>query len=181
MAGTINIITKKNILKKYQVGVTTYYESIGTYNANLNFSVSKNKHLFQLNAGRNFFDGWITADNHFIFPQSKIADSSRYKQWKPREQYFADANYNYQFKKIGVSLKSIYFQEKITNRGYPRPPYAESTFDDFYYTKRFDNSVSLHGKLSKRWSMQSVTAYNYYNRIKKTVYKDLTTFVIAKV
>jgi outer membrane receptor for ferrienterochelin and colicins len=175
LAGTINLITRKPNQKKCEAGATSYYESIGTYNANLNFSVSKGKQSVIFNAGRNYFDGWISDDKQFIFPKSKIADSTRFKQWKPREQYFADAAYQLQLKKMNVGLKSGLFNEKIINRGYPKAPYVETSFDDYYYTKRIDNSLSLNGKLSKNWNIQSVSAYNIYNRIKKTVYKDLTT------
>jgi outer membrane receptor for ferrienterochelin and colicins len=51
LAGTINLVTKKPNQKKYQIGFTNYYESIGTYNTNLNFSISKSKHLFTANGG----------------------------------------------------------------------------------------------------------------------------------
>ncbi|MBL7934544.1 MAG: TonB-dependent receptor, partial [Bacteroidia bacterium] len=120
-------------------------------------------------------DGWNAIDNSFYFPKQRIADSTRYKQWKPKEQYFVSLGYGYTFKKINVGFKSAYFDEKITNRGYPRAPYAESSFDDYYYTKRFDNHVYLNGKIARNWTINSLIAYNYYNRVKKTVYKDLTT------
>ncbi len=175
LAGTINIITKKNNVQKYQLGASAYYESIGTYNLNANLSYSKNKYLLQINGGRNYFDGWNSNDNLFVLPHSKIADSSRYKQWKPRLQYFADVGYNYQLKKINVGVKSAFFTEKIINRGYPNAPYLENAFDDYYYTQRFDNSVTLNGKMNKYWSIQSVNAYNYYGREKQTLYKNLTT------
>lgn len=175
LAGTINIITKNPSTKKIILGASGYYESIGTYNLTADANVYYKKHSMQLNGGRNFFDGWNAIDNPFYFPKPRIADSSRYKQWKPKEQYFVSLGYGYTFKKINIGFKSAYFDEKITNRGYPRAPYAESSFDDYYYTKRFDNHVYLNGKIAKNWTVNSLMAYNYYNRIKKTVYKDLTT------
>jgi len=175
LAGTINIITKKGLQKKISAGVTSYYESIGTYNLNIDLACSYKKHNLQLNGGRNYFDGWNYPDDPFFTPREHIADSTRFKQWKPKEQYFANLAYQYALKKSDIGFKSAYFDEVIINRGYPRAPYAENTFDDYYYTKRIDNSLSFKAKLAGNWSFTTLSAYNYYNRIKKTLYKDLTT------
>ncbi len=175
LAGTINIITKKSSLKKFSAGVTSYYESIGTYNFTGDLGFSHCHHNLQIGGGRNYFDGWNTNDDPFYFPKERVADSLRFKQWKPKEQHFVSAAYQYSFRKLNFGLKSAYFDEEIVNRGYPRAPYAETSFDDYYYTKRLDNSLSLTGKISKKWNLNFLSAYNYYNRIKKTIYKDLTT------
>lgn len=175
LAGTINIITKNPSTKKMILGATGYYESIGTYNLAADANIYYKKHSIQINSGRNYFDGWNSTDQPFSLPKVQIADSNRYKQWKPKGQYFASIGYSYSLKKLNIGFKSSCFDEKITNRGYPRVPYAETSFDDYYYTKRFDNNAYLNGKISKNWSVNSLVAYNYYNRIKKTVYKNLTT------
>lgn len=175
LAGTVNIITRKTMRKKRELELSSYYESIGTYNITGDAGFSHKKHSFQLSGGRNYFDGWSSSDALFRLPVSRIADSARFKQWKPKEQYFGNAAYNYPFKKMDLGLKSAYFDELIINRGYPRAPYSENTFDDYYFTRRADNSLSLKGSLFEKWSINALTAFNYYQRIKKTVYKDLTT------
>lgn len=175
LAGTINIITKKSLTRRYTAGLTSYYESIGTYNLTGDVTFAHKRHSIQASGGRNYFDGWKSTEAPFYFPKPQLADSSRFQQWKPKEQYFASAAYQYSFKKLDIGLKSAYFDEKIINRGYPRAPYSEDTFDDYYYTTRFDNSAFLKGKISSNWSVNGLAAYNYYNRVKKTVYKDLTT------
>ncbi len=175
IAGTINIITKRSTTKRYSAGVTSYYESIGTYNLTADLNLAVKKHNLQINGGRNYFDGWNSNDKSFYVPKAQPADSLRFKQWKPKEQYFASAAYQYVLEKINIGFKSAWFNELIINRGYPRAPYAETSFDDRYYTKRIDNSVSVKGKLSDHWSVNFLSAYNYYNRVKRTVYKDLTT------
>lgn len=175
LAGTINIITKNSSTKKYILGATAYYESIGTYNVNAETNFYSKKHNIQASGGRNYFDGWNASEGQFFMPKEHIADSTRYKQWKPKEQYFGSLGYNYTFNRLNFGFKSAYFDEKITNRGFPRAPYAENTFDDYYYTKRLDNHIFLNGKMSENWTINALAAYNYYNRIKKTVYKDLTT------
>ena len=58
LAGAINIITSDYSGKKYQVQAGTYYETIGTYNANLNFSAHSGHNTFSVNGARNFFSGW---------------------------------------------------------------------------------------------------------------------------
>lgn len=175
LAGTINIITKKEMSNRCRAGASSYYESIGTYNLTGDLGFAWKKHDLQVNGGRNYFDGWNNGDAPFYFPQPRVADSSRYKQWKSKEQYFAGATYQYRFKKVDLGLKSAWFDEVIRNRGYPRAPYGESAFDDYYYTTRWDNSVSVRSQLSSNWSVNMLSAYNYYNRVKKTLYRDLTT------
>ena len=175
LAGTINIITKNASTKKLITDVTGYYESIGTYNLSADANMYFKKHSLQISSGRNYFDGWNASEPAFYFPESRIADSTRFKQWKPKEQYFVNFGYSYTIKKLNFGLRSSYFDEKIINRGYPRAPYAETSFDDYYFTKRIDNHIYVNGKLSKSWSVNSLAAYNYYSRIKNTVYKDLTT------
>ncbi|PBQ30248.1 hypothetical protein CNR22_00225 [Sphingobacteriaceae bacterium] len=175
LAGTINIITKKTLTKKLSAGLTSYYESIGTYNLTADLAYSHKKHGLQLSAGRNYFDGWNSSEPAFFMPKPHIADSTRFKQWKPKEQYFASLAYTYSFKKFNFGFKSAYFDEVIINRGLPLGVYKEYALDDRYFTKRVDNSLSLTGSLSKNWSVNALSAYNYYQRIKRTVYKDLTT------
>jgi outer membrane receptor for ferrienterochelin and colicins len=175
LAGTINIITKNSSKKAVTVGAAAYYESIGTYNLSADANFHYKKHNLQVSGGRNYFDGWNPTDTPFVFPQSHIADSTRYKQWKPKEQYFANLAYQYTIKKLRLGFKTAYFNEKIINRGYPRAPYSETAFDDYYYTTRVDNSVFLNGKIARNWTLNALSAYNYYSRVKQTVFKDLTT------
>lgn len=175
LAGTINIITKKTLNRRFTLSVNPYYESIGTYNITGDLGFVKNKHSFLVNGGRNYFDGWNSGDPLFALPRAQPADSLRFKQWKSKEQYFAGASYNTMFKKVDLGIKTAYFNEVIYNRGYPRAPYGESAFDDYYYTKRVDNSLSFKAKPSSAWSINMLNGFNYYNRVKKTLYRDLTT------
>lgn len=175
LAGTINLITSKPLQKKYKVGTSMWYESTGQYNATLNGSVASGRHFVQFLGGRNYFDGWNAGETPFTFPVSQVADSTRYKQWKPKEQYFAGLEGRCGLKRLSADFKTAWFTETITNRAYPRAPYGESSFDDYYYTRRLDNAVALNGAMSPEWSVSSVSAFNVYRRIKKTVYKDLTT------
>ena len=176
LAGTINLITKAQANKiKRNINLMTQYESIGQYNTSLQGQYSINKSSINASLGRNYFDGWSPGDKQFAYIGEAKADTHRYQQWKPKEQYMADLGYSYRFKQVTASYKSSYFNEEITNRGTPMKPYYEKAFDDYYKTQRFDNGININGKLSGNWNVNAVAAYNYYLRNKTTYYTDLTT------
>lgn len=174
LAGTINLITKKAGAKKANISLSSYYESIGTYNLNLEASLRFKKHRLQANLGRNYFDGW-NDERPFYVPKVRLADSSRYLAWKPKEQYLANLAYQFQMKKTELGITAGIFQERIVNRGMPRAPFGETAFDDYYDTRRMDNSIFFKRRFSRYWSVNALAAHNYFQRIKKTFYKDLTT------
>ncbi|MCO6500352.1 MAG: TonB-dependent receptor [Vicingus serpentipes] len=174
LAGVINLITKTNKSKKLNVIANSYNENIGQYNLDGSVSISNRNHMLSFSGGRNYFDGWKDGDAVFGEKQ-RIADSTRYKSWKPKEQFFGKASYNYQL--IGGNIKYTlgYFDEKISNRGLPRNPYGETAFDDYYYTTRLDNSLIINKKFKNDKNIKATIAYNDYQRIKNTFFKDLTT------
>ena len=174
LAGVINLITKTNTTENIAITANSYYENIGQYNFDGNISLTKKKHSVSLSGGRNYFDGWIDGDNTFKESQ-RIADSTRFKSWKPKEQVFAKAKYNYRLKEGTITYSIGAFNEKISNRGLPRNPYGENAFDDYYYSTRIDNSLILNKKINKVYNLKATVAYNNFKRIKNTFFKDLTT------
>lgn len=162
LGGAINLITKKDQKNTLEGRVSTYYESVGQYNFDGRIGFTKKKHSLQLTGGRNFFDGYA------------VTDTSRFKDWKPKEQYFGNLNYSYHFKALTLRYSGEYFWELITNRGQRRQPYYENALDDYYLTQRVNNSVALSGKVSK-FNINVIAAYNYFGRRKNTYFKDLTT------
>ncbi len=174
LAGVINLITKTNKGKKTNFKINSYYENIGNYNLDFNVFRSIKKHSLSLSGGRNYFDGWVDGDNIFG-EHGKIANQSRYKSWKPKEQYFGKFSYAYKLKTGTLKYNLGYFKEKIINRGLPRSPYGETAFDDYYRTTRVDNSIILIKKLKKSKKIKTTLAYNDYLRKKNTFFKDLTT------
>jgi len=175
LAGTINIITKKNKGGSRFLDADAYYESIGQYNLNLATGIGFKQHSFRLSGGRNYFDGWNPTDGAFYYDAHPVADTTRFKQWKPKEQYFTTFNYGYRLKDLQFNYKFDYFYENVKNRGLPREPYYTTAFDDYYKTNRFDNSISVDGNLNSKFRLNAVVAYNYYRRNKNTYFKDLTT------
>lgn len=160
LAGTINLITKKN-KETIVARAEGYYETIGQYNFNAGVDVGFKNHNFNFSGGRNYFDGF-----------SRV-DTSRVKEWKPKEQYFGGVKYSSTIKKVGFTLSSDLFQEKLTSRGEPRNPYRETAFDDYFYTNRFSNSLNINYKPSINSSINVLGGYNYYKRIKNQYLKDL--------
>ena len=96
LAGTINLITNKSQYDKVSSSINLYYETVGHYNSDINFSLKKNNNLFSFSGGRNYFDGWSQGDKFSFIPTAQLADANRVKLWNPKEQLFAKI----QFKKI---------------------------------------------------------------------------------
>src|SRR5690606_8968684 len=128
----INLITRKPGAKQYHFNLTSYYETVGTYNLDANAGIKYKNMQLAFSGGRNFFDGYSENEDA----------KTRFMQWKPREQYFGDVQLRYKFKKQSHRLYSQYFHEKITNRGRPTvTPYSAIGFDDYYITERLNNAV----------------------------------------
>jgi outer membrane receptor for ferrienterochelin and colicins len=162
LGGVVNIITK-NSTEKFNINLNSYYESVGQYNIDGSIGMNHNRHALRLSAGRYFFDGFSDPD------------TSRVKQWDPKEQYFAALKYSYKIKEIQLTYTSNIFRELIENRGARRPLLYISAFDDYYRTIRFDNAITAKGKLFKNHYLDKVVAYNFFERKKNTFLKDLTT------
>lgn len=181
LAGTINIITKKNQSSLLQGKAYVYYESNGTYNTQLNVSSKFKNTLISADINRNYFDGWRPDEKPFHLEKVKVADSTRNKLFKPREQIFGGLKVRQRLNSNklpeGLYLTADFrvFSEKIENRGIPSKPYFIKAFDDYYNTFRWDNSISINGRMTKKWSINSTNAYNFFQRNKNTYINDLTT------
>lgn len=175
IAGTINIITKKNQASTYNAQTNAYYESNGKYNISGKAGYQKNKNTLQITLGRDYFDGWANDEKPFTYVREIKSDSSRYLSWKPKEQLYGGILYSRPIKNLDFRVSSDIFDENIINRGLPRAPYGESAMDDRYHTFRNSNALNLSGKISRRYHANFTLGYNYYKRIKNSFYKDLTT------
>ena len=172
LAGTINIITKKTL--DYKNILNTYYESIGKYNLDLMLAREYKKQQLKYQFGRKYFNGWSEGQAFSLLPQSMPADTNRKKQWKPKEQFSHILSYNLNKGRYNISNSLEGFYEKITNKGMPREPYFESAFDEYYYTYRTNLNSDIKIK-NKENDFKILLAYNRYNRIKRTLYNDLTS------
>ena len=175
LAGTINLISKKSSDKKFSFDLNSYYETVGQYNLDASLFYKLNKGSLNISGGRNFFDGWNSEDVFIEFPVSQPADSSRFKDWKPKEQLFSKIEYSLSKENSSIRTFVNLFDEKITNRGTPRSPYFETAFDDYYYTWRKDIGLDYNKKLESGSQIRILGGFNNYKRIKNTYFKDLTT------
>ena len=164
LAGVINIITKENKYSKFKTGANLYYESGTTYNANTNVSFNKNKHLIYFNGGRKFFAGF------------DVDDTNRKMDYKPKEQYNADANYTFGTVKFKIKYKIDFFKEKLLDRSdlFGLQHYSIKGLDTWFYTIRTNNNLQINHKLTENSNYNFLAAYSYYNRKKHTYIKDMT-------
>lgn len=183
LAGTINIITKKESKERFYAAINSYTENIGTYNLETNFGFSPNKKQnIHLSLGRNYFDGWSSGDEFLPSFDSQLADSGRVQQWNPKEQYFGRIQYNLKIKDLLFSYKGEVLNEKISNFGLPRrTTNSYVAFDDNYYTKRIDNAVFASGKINQYLSVNWTAAFNDFERIKESKRKDLVTLLSTRI
>ena len=174
LAGTINIITKKKYALKRSLAFKSYYESIGRYNNSFSVSNNNNNIISIYELERNYFDGWSENDKFNFIPKKTIADTNRAHTWKPKEQISNKIQWIINKEKSRSRYYINHFYEKITNIGYPRGPYFESAFDDYYYTFRRNAGTDLNYKLNNN-PLRFLLSYNDYKRIKSAFINDLTT------
>lgn len=173
LAGTINLISKKNVKNGYEIQLNSYYETVGNYNVDTRLTVNHKKHKISVFGGRNFFDGWIQSDPWMVFPKEKIADSGRYHTWKPKEQLNLGVHYSIVIKRTTISPYVDVFKETIYNRGLPRPPFYVKAFDDFYFTSRNNVGIQFNSLIGDKYKIQGVVGVNHFERLKNTYLKDL--------
>ncbi|MBW7867966.1 MAG: TonB-dependent receptor [Brumimicrobium sp.] len=174
LAGTINIITKQNQKNTWEITSNNYSESSGKLNNSLSIGGKFKNHQIILNGGRHFFDGWDPSHKIFDY-RNPIADSSRVLLWKPKTQLFGGLNYQFRGTHASLVFNGQYLDEKIINRGYPRPPYFETAFDDYYQTQRINQSLDYQYYFKHNHTLSLTAGYSGYFRKKNTKIRDLTT------
>lgn len=175
LAGAVNLITKRSQPNSFSIQSDNYYESSGHYNFTGRIGGRYKNTIFSVSGGRNFFDGWSAAHKPFYVDWQPVADSTRYDLWKPREQQFASLYVGHYYKRGSFGLMTDGFHETIINRGFPRNPYGESAFDDYYRTRRLSASLSWKHELNQHYYVQAIVAASGYQRTKNTYLRDLTT------
>ncbi|MBA3647908.1 MAG: TonB-dependent receptor [Chitinophagales bacterium] len=164
LGGVINLVTRKASSYPLEADINFQYESVATYNADGAIFLRKSNNSLALSGGRYFFGG---------FSQQ---DTSRYKEWKPKLQYFGSADYNYNTAKFKLGIKTAYYNEEIQNKGAPLiSPYQAYAFDDYYFTRRLDETVDAEYRFSNNSKIQFLNAYSNYRRIKNTYREDLVS------
>ena len=174
LGGTINLITKKESAEKWLLQPGAFYESVGQYNASFLATYKTKKDRVSLSANRNYFDGWSVNEPYQFVPVETLADTGRFKTWKPKTQYTSRISYQRQIGKLLIRPHASYFYEEVLNRGMPRQPYLVTAFDDRYRTTRYDAGLGINGTIGKNHFINITSAYNTFERMKNTWRKDLT-------
>ncbi len=163
LGGVINIITRDSNTPKLHLEAGSYLESVGHYNNDALLSWGVNDFSLSLAGGRKLFNGF------------NDPDTSRFQQWKPKEQYSADLNAACKLNDTRLRLSTRFFNEFIWNRGEPRAPYRETAFDDEYHTRRLTNSLFVNHAVSSDASLDLTLSHSWYRRRKNSYFKDLTS------
>ncbi len=162
MAGVINIITKENKRKSVSAGVEGYYETVGVYDLDANFSANTGKNAFGLSAGRYFFGGYSEVD------------TSRAREWNPKVQYNIDGYYSLTLKDWKGKLSASYFDEELRDNGNLNPDLNyEGAFDYHHFTNRWDTKIDLNKMLGDKQYIQVAGAYSSYRKSKISYLNDL--------
>ncbi len=175
LAGTINLITRKNSGNTSSLKAIAYAEQIGRLNLSVAAGKRFGKSDLLITLGRNYFGGWSPEQSSTYDFAKQAADSTRYQPWKPREQYFARLNYRYTLSdKWTLNYKGELMQDLIIDRGLPRAPYDESAFDSEFLTQRLDNAVFATGDLGNGKRINALAAHDRYQRTRSMWIRDLT-------
>lgn len=164
LAGVINLITKKNANHMVEGNLNGYYESVGQYNLDGRMGFQFGKNNIQLSGGRYFFDGFTTADT-----------IKRYLQWKPKEQYFSEIQYNRGIGKLNIRYAGNFFHELLESKGIPEAPFYITATDQYFRTIRTQQSFFLTGFFKKNHHIDITASYNYYHRRQQSFRKDLVS------
>lgn len=163
LGGVINIITKENKYARLRADLDSYYESVGVYNLNGSAYLKNKGNDFGLKLGRNFFSGYSTDPD------------SRWKQWKPKEQYVVGLQYAYSKNRFKIRNKLDFFNERLLDRNNPSAPYYDTGNDTWYYTRRLNANTNGNYELKSGANLDILLSYAYYSRLKNKYLKDLTT------
>ena len=159
MGGVINLITKDSSTEKFISSIQSYIESSNTFNISGIVNLSKENNSFNLNLGRNYFDGF-TAD-----PNSRKSD------WGSREQYFGNFSFKHLLNKGNFKFDSKYFTEELINLGDAKPD--DTALDFVSNTRRIENDLQYQQQLSDYNHISGLISLSNYRRTKKTYLTDL--------
>ncbi len=169
LGGVINLITRKSQINKIDFQLISQVESVGAQNLNAQAGARlSDKLLLRLDGGYNNFAGF-----NAIAPRDSLF--ARTFQWNPKEQWFANGMLRYdindnQSLRYSMSL----FDEQIENLGQlRRPQFRPYAFDDFYYTRRLDHTLSYEGTFLKNLYWNITSGYNAFRRQKNTLRTEM--------
>lgn len=166
LAGTINLISKKNKYHKLQSEIKAYTESVSRYSGNGNISVKHANHTISANGGYEYFGG-VDFD-----PTTRSID------WKPKTLYRTNLAYNLKKNNWNHHIKAGYYSDKLKYQNDLQDIYK--AFDTHYFTQRFDISAGTSATFNNKNNLNIIASYNYYDRAEQEIYTDMRTLQTIK-
>lgn len=171
LAGTINLITKKEAAQGWEGRLALYEANVGPgwsvyegiHNLDAGLFWRKNKHQIGLNGGRYFFGG------------SFAEKDDRAKGWKPKRQHFLSGNYQWHGSRGHLSWQSGAFDELLLIRGEPGGLYAVRAQDEEIRSLRQQHQLSGGWTFNERQSWQGVAAWSGFDRRRNGFVVDLSS------
>jgi len=141
-------------------------ENTGTYRSLIHFVEAKKKHSLNVYFNRTFFDGWKEGDVFWEGFGKEIADSNRFKTWKPKEIINGKVKYDVNLGKLRLTNQASYQVETITTKGYPfLPPTYSIAKDSKTKAKRFYFQSVLKGNFGKNHLFKITANHQNYTRV----------------
>ena len=162
MGGVINLISKSYQKEKYNINLKGYYETTGRYNLSLNGGLNLGKSQLFVSAGRKFFSGY------------SAVDTSRHKDWLPKEEYFANLKYIYQTGKYKVGFSLSFMRELMIDRG-DLQPNTDYAFDTHYLMYRPVATVFATIPIRDYSKIDVLMSYSGYYQFINYYQKNLVT------
>lgn len=166
IGGVVNIITKKPIKNTNKLQLNNFMDGVGNVNNDLNFQLgglAKNGGIgITGDIGRQFYEG------------TDFNPTTRSFDWKPKTKLFGSLGMSYNLKKSSHTLKTTYFNEKLTDRTDAEYNLITVTgYNNYFYTNRIDFLLLSDFTLNKSNKLQFQNSYNIYSRTKTMVRRDL--------
>jgi outer membrane receptor for ferrienterochelin and colicins len=162
MGGVINLITKTSQGEKINLDLKGYYESVGQYNAILSGGLNLGKSQLFFSGGRNFFGGY------------SAVDTSRHKDWAPKEQYFGNMKYVYNAAKFRLGFSMSIMRELLIDRGDLQANTDYAT-DLHYLTFRPEGTLFATVPIKDYSKLDLLLAYSGYVQYIDYYQKNLVT------
>lgn len=170
----INVISKRPINKSFSMNVSAFYETVGRYNAQANFSFLHKNHTIGGYFARNFNSGW-SPDNNL-----------RFKYYKPKVQYTGGLSYHLNTNRYEMSLKSDLLYEELHDldsvhlntvfNEQSDTSYLTFLATDYYhYTTRINTRLNYKRILNAKTWIGFQLGHSYYKKHKEAYIKDLVS------
>lgn len=175
--GVINVIMKKSQLSRFQIRSLNQVENIGIRNHLLGIGFQQKKLFLSLDATR-FISQFVPNDSLRIFETITLNDGSTYTSkkypWNPKVQNGLNGTVRYRFSdSTKLTYQYRYFEEELSIfGGIRRPQFQPYVFDEYFTTERIDHSLNLETYIGSKFYLNSTTAFNVYDRLKRTERSD---------